>query len=106
MDNLKLYMANEQCKHIFFAAAESPRYHRVLEPYRNQTSKITLVFGSGLDSGLRKLSLLLVSFPKVFSAPPGTKVHAGNATGLNTTINKGVIKGDAVGSHTLLTTSY
>jgi hypothetical protein len=80
-------MASPQCKHIFLAAAESPRYHVLLESFRKETSKVTLVFGSGLDGRLRKLGLLLVCFPEVFVAPPGVKgipVHtkkpANNAT--------------------------
>ncbi|KAI4684402.1 uncharacterized protein J4E84_006392 [Alternaria hordeiaustralica] len=75
-DNLKLYMGSEQCKHVFLAAAESPRYYQTLQIYRKETSKITLVFGSGLDGGLRKMGLLLVPFPKVFAPPEGFKPQA------------------------------
>ncbi|KAI4638444.1 hypothetical protein J4E93_009997 [Alternaria ventricosa] len=78
--NLKLYTASEQCKHVFLAAAGSPWYHQALEPYRGQTSKITLVFGNGLDSGLRKMGLLLVSFPAVFEPPPKFKIKSGSTT--------------------------
>ncbi|KAG9187478.1 hypothetical protein G6011_05349 [Alternaria panax] len=80
--NLKLYMANEQCKHVFLAAADSFWYHQALEPYRGQIGNITLVFGSGLDGGLRKMSLLLVSFPIVFEAPPRYKAKVGSTTSI------------------------
>ncbi|CAE7179110.1 hypothetical protein PTNB73_03478 [Pyrenophora teres f. teres] len=87
-NNLKLYMANEQCKHVFFAAAESPRYLHALEPFRKQKAKVTLVFGSGFDPRIRKLGIILVSFPGVLAAPPGVKVKASSTSGTTTTANK------------------
>ncbi|KNG44869.1 histidinol-phosphate aminotransferase [Stemphylium lycopersici] len=94
-NNLKLYMTYEWFKNIYLIAAESPQYHQVLEPYRKQTLRITLVFGSGLDSGLQKLGLLLISFPKVFLAPPGIKMYGGNVMGPGAAMDKDMIKGEA-----------
>jgi len=89
-------MASEQCKHVFLAAAGSSRYHQVLEPYRKQISKITPIFGSGLDGKLRQLGLHLVSFPSVFVAPPGIKTQSSSNISGGTREEAREIKTDTV----------
>ncbi|KAF1945354.1 hypothetical protein EJ02DRAFT_431710 [Clathrospora elynae] len=64
--NFKLYMANEHCKHVFFAASGSPQYLQILQPYRTQAKKVTLVAGFNIEEEFRKLSLHVVTFPRVF----------------------------------------
>jgi hypothetical protein len=75
LENLKLYMADANCKHVFFAAAGSWRYHDVLKPYRGQTRRITLVSGFVADEKMHDLGLHALPFPKVFVAPLAKKTH-------------------------------
>ena len=67
-ENFKFYMAIEQCKHVFFAAADSSKYHAALEPYRGQTKRVTIVTGSVADQKIRAFGLHAVSFHGVFKA--------------------------------------
>jgi hypothetical protein len=94
-------MASEQCRHVFLAAAESLRYYQVLELYRKHTSKLTLIFGSGLDGGLWKLGLSLLAFPKVFAAPPGIKAQAVSTSSSATFEEKREVKANLVCTTTL-----
>jgi len=77
IENFKLYMAIEQCKHIFLGAAGAPRYHSTLELYTGQTDRITLINGSIGDENIRALGLRAVTFNRVFKAGP---VSLGSAT--------------------------
>jgi hypothetical protein len=81
LENFKLHMANEQCKHIYVAAAGSPKYLQMLEPFRKQSTRITLILGSLSDDGMRKLGMPAAAVSKVFSPPPGAVVHTGCTLG-------------------------
>ncbi|CAN9087052.1 unnamed protein product [Alternaria alternata] len=67
-ENLKLYMASGQCKHIFFCAGGSPRYHDTLNRHLAQKEKVTIVTGLIVDENIRRLGLRTVSFANVFKA--------------------------------------
>ncbi|KAL1801359.1 hypothetical protein ACET3X_001701 [Alternaria dauci] len=69
-ENLKQYLANEQCKHVFFCAARSPKYHSALKSYRGQTKRVTIVASSVTDNMIRTFGLCVVSFVRVFKASP------------------------------------
>ena len=75
LGNLKLYIANANCKHVFLAAAGSSRYHDVLRPYRGQTRRITLAAGFVADEKMHDLGLRVQPFPKVFAVPLAKKTH-------------------------------
>ena len=76
-ENLKLYMANQHCKHIFFGAVGSPKYHSALELFTGQKDRITLVTGSIADEVIRTLGFHAISFHKVFRPGPAS---SGGAT--------------------------
>jgi hypothetical protein len=59
-------MANEACKHVFFAAAAASKYYDLLRPYGGQINKVTLVNGSVSDAEIHQLGLHAISFPKLF----------------------------------------
>lgn len=67
-ENLKLHMASGQCKHIFFCAGGSPRYHDTLNRHLAQKEKVTIVTGLVVDENIRRLGLGTVSFANVFKA--------------------------------------
>ena len=67
-ENLKLHMASAQCKHIFFCAGGSPRYHDTLNRHLAQKEKVTIVTGLIVDENIRRLGLRTVSFANVFKA--------------------------------------
>jgi hypothetical protein len=67
LENLKLYIGNDQCKHVFFAGAGSPSYCLTLKPYRSLTKKITVVAGYDTGEELRELGLPVVAFPSLFN---------------------------------------
>ena len=74
-ENLKLYMASGQCKHIFFCAGGSPRYYDTLNRHLAQKEKVTIVTGLVVDENIRRLGLRTVSFANVFKASqPNTGV--------------------------------
>jgi len=68
VENLRLYMGNDGCKHIFFAAAGAPRYLDALrQHHRKSAQKLTIVTGFDTGHDIRELGLPVVAFPKVFA---------------------------------------
>ena len=69
-ENLRWHMAIEHCKHVFFCAAGSPKYHIALKPYHGQTKRVTIVTGSIADVEICTLGLHMISFARVFKVGP------------------------------------
>jgi hypothetical protein len=70
LGNFKLYAADRRCKHIFFAAANCPKYVQLLRDHGTKREKATLVSGFVRDSDIGKLGLGTVVFGDVFRAAP------------------------------------
>ncbi|KAI4614353.1 uncharacterized protein J4E87_009574 [Alternaria ethzedia] len=85
VENFKFYMADPNCKHVFFAAVGSSLYRRALYPYRGQAKKVTLVRGTSNTGGLSELGFPVVTFGNVFSIPLIGQVQAGGTTQIDTT---------------------
>lgn len=83
VENFKLYDADPKCKHIFFAAADCPKYVQLLQAYGERREAVTLVRGSISDYEMEKLGLRALLFKDVFRAAPttaGNHVLRGGAT--------------------------
>ncbi|EDU45002.1 hypothetical protein A1F94_003562 [Pyrenophora tritici-repentis] len=69
-ENLHLYMGNDECKHVFFAASGAPKYAEALSRYRKATHKLTIVNGLNTSAVVQKQGVRIVSFPQVFASRP------------------------------------
>jgi hypothetical protein len=83
-----LYAADTRCKHIFFAAANCPKYIQLLEGYGEKRAKVTLVRGSVVDDEVGKLCLRAVAFGNVFRAAPVMSKSVGSTVSSATVANE------------------
>lgn len=67
-ENLDLFLANSQCRHIFLATCRDSGFARMLEPYRYHTiaSKITLVANGYIAPDIARLGWWTTTWPDVF----------------------------------------
>ena len=85
VDNFKFYMTDPNCKHVFFAAANSPLYRRALHPYRGQVERVTIVRNTYNAGGLYEMGFPFADFGPVFFITYSGPVKARGTTQASTT---------------------
>ncbi|KAL4804725.1 hypothetical protein BDV18DRAFT_161815 [Aspergillus unguis] len=78
--NLELFIANEQCKHIFFAACHDRAYMPLLSPYCGRTDRITLIKAASFCARFYGLGLHVRELPSLFMSKPITKEMTSSQT--------------------------
>ncbi|THW40676.1 hypothetical protein D6D21_06710 [Aureobasidium pullulans] len=66
----RLFIENNQCKHIFFAGCHDTGYLNLLTPYIGKNDKITLVHGSSFSPEFNRLGLNIDSLNGLFHNNP------------------------------------
>jgi hypothetical protein len=66
----RLFVENNQCKHIFFAGCHDTGYLNLLTPYIGKTDKITLVRGSSFSPEFSRLGLDIDNLNGLFHSNP------------------------------------
>lgn len=65
-ETLRLYLPIAQCQHVFFAPCHDNGYLPVLESYRKDRQRITLIETRPSEPGFKNLDMTQISIPNVF----------------------------------------
>lgn len=66
----RLFVENNQCRHIFFAGCHDTGYLNLLTPYMGKTDKITLLRGSSFSPEFSRLGLDIDDLDGLFNSNP------------------------------------
>ncbi|KAL1969411.1 hypothetical protein VTN77DRAFT_8849 [Rasamsonia byssochlamydoides] len=69
-ETFRLFVDNNQCKHIFFAGCHDVGYLSLLTPYRGKADRVTLIKAASFHPEFESLDLPVREIPSVFRSTP------------------------------------